>query len=230
MMPDGWKYPALAKPESDGAYCYHVQRRISGWFSIRLARRISPNAATGIDLILGVASVALVLMDQWLLGVVFVQIFGIFSCIDGEIARIQNRSSKMGDYLDTMTDRLTELLLVGAVSFSLSTRVDSVSALGAGFAFLGGVFLLSTSSEKFRSAWKTAYPKRELEKLFGFLCAGSDSRLLMLSTGLVVSELTGNASILLWLLRIWAVVMYVNFILRIWLIRRHFDREDTAEV
>ena len=62
------------------------------------------NAATGLDLIFGVAAAVLVLFDHWLCGVVMVQLFGIFSCVDGEIARIQGRSSRIGDFLDTLTE------------------------------------------------------------------------------------------------------------------------------
>jgi hypothetical protein len=86
-----WKFPALAKPESDGAFCYHIQRRISVWFSIWLARHIGPNVATGLDLFFGIAAAVLVLLGHWLWGVVLIQIFGIFSCVDGEIASIQDR-------------------------------------------------------------------------------------------------------------------------------------------
>ena len=226
---DRWQYPALAKPESDGFYCYHIQRRISAWFSVRLAGRMGANAATGLDLILGVAAATLVLLDHWLWGVVMIQLFGIFSCVDGEIARIQDRSSRIGDFLDTLTDRVVELLLVGAIAFSLSDRVDSASALAAGFALLGGVFLLTTSSEKFRSAWQRGYPKRRLEKLFGLFCAGSDSRLLMLSIGLVVSDLTGEGSFLLWLLWALAAAACVNFLVRIGLVYRHFGSGNPPE-
>ena len=227
--PDRWQYPALAKPESDGFYCYHIQRRISAWFSVRLAGRMGANAATGLDLILGVAAATLVLLDHWLWGVVMIQLFGIFSCVDGEIARIQDRSSRIGDFLDTLTDRVVELLLVGAIAFSLSDRVDSASALAAGFALLGGVFLLTTSSEKFRSAWQRGYPKRRLEKLFSLFCAGSDTRLLMLSIGLVVSDLTGDGSFLLWLLWALAAAAYVNFLVRIGLVYRHFRSGNPPE-
>ena len=227
--PDRWQYPALAKPESDGFYCYHIQRRISAWFSVRLAGRMGANAATGLDLILGVAAATLVLLDHWLWGVVMIQLFGIFSCVDGEIARIQGRSSRIGDFLDTLTDRVVELLLVGAIAFSLRDRVDSASALAAGFALLGGVFLLTTSSEKFRSAWQRGYPKRRLEKLFGLFCAGSDTRLLMLSIGLVVSDLTGEGSFLLWLLWALAAAACVNFLVRIGLVYRHFGSGNPPE-
>ena len=217
-----WPYPTLAKPESDDAYCYHIQRRISVWFSVRLASRMGANAATGLDLIFGIAAATLVLLDYWLWGVVLIQMFGTFSCVDGEIARIRGCSSQIGDFLDTMTDRGTELLLVGAIAFSLAARVDPFSALTAGFALLGGVFVLSNSSEKFRSGWQMAYPKRRLERLFCFFCAGSEGRLLMLSIGLVVSEVTGDGSFLLWLLWALAAAAYVNFLVRIGLVYRHF--------
>ena len=128
MTYNRWNYPTLAKPDSDGTYCYVVQRRISSWASHRLASHISPNTATGLDLLFGILAALLVLLDQWLLSVVFIQLFGIFSCIDGEIARIQGRETRFGDFLDTMTDRSVEFLLVGVVTLSLSTRMDTASA------------------------------------------------------------------------------------------------------
>ena len=224
-----WRYPTLAKPESDGVYCYHIQRRISVWFSVRLAGRLGANAATVLDLMFGVAAAMLVLLDYWLWGVVLIQVFGIFSCVDGEIARIQDRSSRIGDFLDTLTDRVTELLLLGAIAFSLGARVGPVNALTAGFALLGGVFVLTTSAEKFRSTWQMGYPKRRFEKLFGLFCSGSDGRLLMLSIGLVVSELTSDGSFLLWLLWALAAAAYVNFLIRIGLVSRHFRAGDSTE-
>ncbi|MFP6897058.1 MAG: CDP-alcohol phosphatidyltransferase family protein [Roseibacillus sp.] len=224
-----WKYPTLTKPESDGAFCYHIQRRISAWLSIRLARHIGPNAATALDLVIGVAAAMLVLLDAWLVSVVLIQVFGIFSCVDGEIARIQDRSSRVGDFLDTLTDRLVELLVVGAIVFSLSNRVDPVNALSAGFALLGGVFILTICAEKFRSAWQMGYPKRRLERWFCPCSAGSEARLLMLSIGLVVSELTGDGSILLWLLWALAGAVFLNVFVRIGMVCRHFKTGDPAD-
>lgn len=226
---DQWSYPALAKPTSDGAYCYHIQRRLSVWFSIWLARHITPIAATGLDLIFGIAAATLVLLDNWLWAAILIQVFGIFSCVDGEIARIQDQSSRIGDFLDTMTDRTIELLIIGAIAFSLSYKAEPLNVLAASLGLLGGVFLLTASSEKFRSAYQTGYPKRKLEKLFGLLCAGSDSRLLALSFGLIISDLTGNSLILLWILWILTAAIYLNFLVRIRLIYKHFRTEKVTE-
>jgi phosphatidylglycerophosphate synthase len=222
-----WYYPTLAKPDSDGAYCYVVQRRISSWLSHRLASHIGPNTATALDLFFGVAAAMLVLLDHWLLAVVSIQVFGIFSCVDGEIARIQGRETKFGNFFDTMTDRSIELLLVGATVWSLGQRLDPASVYAAGFALLGGIFVLTTSSEKFRSSWHMNYPKRQLERLLSHFCAGSDGRLLMLSIGLIVSELSGNYLLLLWLMWILAVLTYINTFIRVGLIYKQFGARET---
>jgi hypothetical protein len=73
------------------------------------------------------------------------------------------------------------------------------------------------------------YPKRRLERFFYLFCAGSDGRLLMLSVGLVVGELTGNGEYLLWMLWALAGAAYVNFSARIGLVYRHFRAEDGSE-
>jgi hypothetical protein len=114
------------------------------------------------------------------------------------------------------------MLLMAAIAISLGDRVDPVSALAAGLALLGAVFMLTTSSEKFRSAWQMAYPKRRLERWFSLLCAGSEGRLLMLSIGLVVGEFAGDGSFVLWLLWGLAAAVYLNLLVRIGLICRHF--------
>jgi hypothetical protein len=70
------------------------------------------------------------------------------------------------------------------------------------------------------------YPKRKLERLFGLFCAGSDSRLLMLSIGLVVAGVTRHYELLLWLLWALAAATYTNFVFRVGLVHRHFRTAD----
>jgi len=220
-----WEYPALAKPDSDGTYCYIVQRRISAWASHHLAKYIGADTATALDLLFGVAAAVMIALDQWIGGVIFIQIFGLFSCIDGEIARIRGEATRLGDFFDTMTDRTSELLLIAAIVFSLSGRMDSSAVYAAGFVLTGAVFALTTCAEKFRSAWHMPYPKRRLERFLCMFCAGSDSRLLMLSLALIASELTGSGAILLWSLWGLSLLIYVNFLLRIGLVYKHFKAD-----
>jgi hypothetical protein len=51
----------------------------------------------------------------------------------------------------------------------------------------------------------------------------------MLSIGLVVSEVTRDGSFLLWLLWALAAAAYVNSLVRIGLVYRHFGVDDRGE-
>ena len=186
-QPVGWprfasvpRYPELAKPGSDGPFCFFVQRRVSILFSRALARSMSANAATGLDLAMGLAAAGLFLTDHWLAAVAMIHAFGVFSCVDGEIARLRGEVSQLGDFLDTMTDRVTEAALVLAITVSVDRLLGGPWVWPVGSALLCGAWLLTVSSEKFRSSYQRGYPKRRLEPLFAWLSAGSDVRRLLL--------------------------------------------------
>ncbi len=209
-------FPNLAKPESDGAFCYHVQRRISWVISAKChALGMSPNTATFIDFCLAVVAALAFYFNYFLVAVLFVQLFGLWSCVDGELARLSGKGSTLGDFYDTMVDRAAEFMIVASLLFSFK----AVPALPFWeyllFAYIGAVFLITNSSEKFRSAYHRNYPKKKVEPLFSWLCAGSDTRLLYLSSGVVWFALTGNAAVLFWLIVMMTVALYLNFLFRL---------------
>ncbi len=122
------KYPKLAKKSSDGTYSYLVQRRLSACITGFCVRRgISANAATGIDFILALFAALFLYLGYFIAGVVFIQLFGIWSCVDGEIARLTKNTSKLGDFYDTMVDRVAEFLIVGALMLSMHKTLPDVS-------------------------------------------------------------------------------------------------------
>ncbi len=73
------------------------------------------------------------------------------------------------------------------------------------------------------------YPKKRLERFSSLFCSGSDSRLLMLSIGLIVSDLTQYGPFLLWVLWALASAAYANFLVRIGLVHRHYGAGDRPE-
>jgi hypothetical protein len=81
---------------------------------------------------------------------------------------------------------------------------------------MGAVFLITNSSEKYRSVFHQNYPKNTAERLFSWLCAGSDIRLFYLSIGAIWFAITGSAVVLAWLILIMTIVLYINFIFRLW--------------
>ena len=213
----GWKYPRLAKPKSDGRYCYTIQRRISCYFSIYFMKLgLTPTQATLVDFVIGCLAALSIVFHHYLFGIFFIWLFGIWSCVDGEIARLSNRCSLSGGFFDTMTDRIIEMSLIIALFLSTYTVDDQVSEyLALSFiAYLGGVYLLTVSSEKYRSSVRENYPKKEVESFFSWISAGSDIRLLWLSVVIFTFLLLENINLLAVQIGALSTSFFVNFIFR----------------
>jgi phosphatidylglycerophosphate synthase len=157
----------------------------------------------------------------YLAGVILIQIFGLLSCVDGEIARLIKSPSRLGDFYDTMTDRLAEVLIFAGVLYSMPSD-------GAGnpwgtlfFCYIAMVLLITASSEKFRSVYHKNYPKSQYEALFSWLCAGSDTRFLYLSAAILVYTFTGYAMIIEWLVIAMSFLLAINFAFRMWKIANY---------
>jgi phosphatidylglycerophosphate synthase len=211
------KYPKLAKKASDGTYCYLVQRRFSAHITGFCVRRgISANAVTCIDFILALLAALFLYWGYSITAVVFIQLFGIWSCVDGEIARLTSSTSRLGDFYDTMVDRTAEFLIVGALMLSMHKAWPDIAWGAIFFAYMGSVFLITASSEKFRSVFNQNYPKNRAEPFFCWLCAGSDTRLFYLSLGIIAYAVSGYAAIVQWLIIIQSVLLGFNFMYRLW--------------
>ncbi len=210
-------YPKLAKSDSDGIYCYFVQRRVSCFFT-RLSAKlgISPNLATGIDFLFGVAASICIYFEFLISAVILIQLFGIWSCVDGEIARLTGKTTKTGDFYDTMTDRATEFLVTGGLLLLLQKYQTGAILYLSFFGYMGGIFLITASSEKYRSVWQKNDPKKQFEPFFSWLCAGSDNRLLYLSLGIIGFLFFKETWIVVFLVGAMALLLYLNFIFRLW--------------
>ena len=211
------KYPSLAKKTSDGTYCYLVQRRVSAHITRFCVRRgISAGSATCIDFVLALFASLFLYLGYFIAGVVFIQIFGIWSCVDGEIARLTKSTSQLGDFYDTMVDRIAEFLIVGTLMLSMNRVSPDVSWGTIFFAYIGLVFLITASSEKYRSVFHKNYPRKRAEPFFSWLCAGSDTRLLFLSLGIFAYAISDYAAIIRWLMIIQSVLLGFNLLFRLW--------------
>ena len=195
-------------------YCYVVQRRISLYITLFCVRKgITANAATGIDMLFAVLAAGSLSQGYYLLGVILIQVFGLWSCVDGEIARLTKMPSQLGDFYDTMTDRSAEFLIFAGVFYSMSSDRSWGTLF---FCYIGMVYLITASSEKFRSVYHTNYPKNEHEGVFSWLCAGSDTRFLYLSVAILLYAFTGQVAIIAWLVMALSFLLGINFIFRMW--------------
>jgi archaetidylinositol phosphate synthase len=87
--------------------------RLGRWFS-PLAQRcpLSPNAITVIALLLNVGAAYLLYRRFFLIAMVVLIVAGLADAFDGIVARAQNKSTRFGDFLDHVADRISDTLLI----------------------------------------------------------------------------------------------------------------------
>ena len=87
--------------------------RLGRWLS-PLAQRcpLSPNAITVIALILNVGAAYLLYRRYFLIAMGVLVVGGLLDAFDGIVARTQNKGSRFGDFLDHVSDRISDTLLI----------------------------------------------------------------------------------------------------------------------
>ena len=104
--------------------------RLHRWLS-PLARRcpLSPNAITVLALVLNAAAAWLLYERRFLLALGFVAVGGLLDALDGIVARVQEKSSRYGDFLDHFCDRVSDLLIVVGWLLGNGVRVEMAMAV-----------------------------------------------------------------------------------------------------
>lgn len=109
-------------------------RKFASLLNLISRGRISPNGVTIFGLIMHIPIAWLIAMRHYYWASGLLVIFGLFDTLDGELARLQNRTSNTGRLLDSVTDRIKEILLY----------------IGAGYA------IIATTSRPFLAVWAVA--------------------------------------------------------------------------
>lgn len=101
--------------------------RLERWFT-PMARRcpFSPNAISIVALLLNVAAAALFFTQHFLLGILFITIGGLADAFDGIVARVQEKTSRYGDFLDHFCDRVSDILLITGWLLGNGVRIEIV--------------------------------------------------------------------------------------------------------
>lgn len=218
MRSDG--APSLTK-SSDGPVSVLINRRISLMISGPMAAAgMSPNWATMISLAIGAGSAAAYVLEIWWLAGLLIQFASIFGGVDGEIARRTGKTSRYGDFLDTVVDRFVEYGAILAIGLGLQGAYGKWAWLAALLA-LGGTFVLTSASEKYRSVMQRNYPKRQFEPIFAALVSGRDVRIFYLAVASIAA--TAHVGVLLWTLVAIGALMHLNFAYRVVLLRQKMD-------
>jgi phosphatidylglycerophosphate synthase len=106
-----------------------VDALINWRFSMRITRllargpmSVTPNHVTLLAIAVGITAAALVLRGGWLpiaLGGVLLEVNSILDSVDGELARLRFQYSKLGQWLDNLSDDIVDNLFIAACGLHL---------------------------------------------------------------------------------------------------------------
>src|SRR5512142_924944 len=104
----------------------HPRReRLARWLT-PVARRcpFSPNAVTFAALALNLAAATLLYFRWVVVAIVLIAIGGLCDALDGLVARVQNRVTRFGDFLDHVADRLSDSALAAGWMLGSGVRKE----------------------------------------------------------------------------------------------------------
>ncbi len=186
------------------------------WFCLRL--RLPPIFFTLLSLPLAGTALWLLVQEHFFLAVAAVFAAAGADAMDGAVARAQGKASLAGGYLDSMTDRLVDLLvLLGIMIAAGETR----SWIAGSLALFG---TLTTSAAKWRLQQDVSGPL----PLGRDLVARTDRYVLILAGILLTGSLesTDQAAGLFWLLVVLAGATILSTLITGWKAWRALRRAD----
>jgi CDP-diacylglycerol--glycerol-3-phosphate 3-phosphatidyltransferase len=170
-------------------------RRIIRYAAVHLDRlthrRLTPNRVTLIGVGMHVVIAALIGIGYFPIAALLLIIFGLFDTLDGELARLQGRSSSQGMLLDASTDRFKEVLLYTGIAYALAMAgkpwplVWVVAACGASIC----VSYVKAKGEAALATSGVQLGHHELNRLFSDGLATFEIRIVLLIIGLLINQL-----------------------------------------
>jgi len=103
-------------------------RPTAGWLG---RHGISPNAITAAGIVTSALSGAAILEARLRLGLALLVLTGVLDLLDGAVARSLNAPTRRGAFLDSVSDRVTEIFVFGGLA---GQQLIAGSSLGAGLA------------------------------------------------------------------------------------------------
>ena len=176
--------------------------------------RISPNLLTVIGLALTLAAAVLVWYDRFVIAAAVFTVGSVCDMLDGAVARLSERVSPMGAFLDSTFDRVGEGAVLTAIAL-VYARDGNLWLVGAAFVTMIGSFLVS-------------YTRARAEAL-GLDCKVGlmtrPERLVLLGAGLLLQKF-GVLAVVMYIL---AVLTAYTVLQRILHVRRQFVEASARE-
>lgn len=102
---------------------------------------ISPNVVSAISILVGVAAAPFFANASFILGALVLQLSAIIDCVDGELARILYKESRLGKWLDLLGDQVVHFSVFAALGLGVARSDPAMPALALGLSAALGVLL-----------------------------------------------------------------------------------------
>lgn len=214
----------------EGTVDVYFNRPLGRIITIPLARiGINPNFVSILSIIMGLATAYLILYGKYvesIVGVLFLQIAAILDCMDGDLARLQHKESKLGKWLDLTGDNVVHLAIFIALGFREYWLQKSFTPviLGAMLAFGAIVsFLLVVYSQVSLKPRSVGKQTKSLEKLLAFIDKMTSRDFTVL---LLVGAIMNDLSWFLWLSAVGTQIFWIMLLFWILSMRRKLQNES----
>jgi CDP-L-myo-inositol myo-inositolphosphotransferase len=166
-----------------------VNRPISTRLSMALASLpIHPDAVSFVAFLIGLVAALLLGGGHGIVGAVLVQLSSILDGVDGEVARLQVRTSAFGALLDGVLDRLADAAIIAGLSlWAIERGSDPRAVVVLGVAATTGSLLSMATKDRIRALGIPPPPERWI----GFLLGGRDGRLALVAVGALAGSPVG---------------------------------------
>lgn len=164
--------------------------------------KINPNAITSLSLVFSIFFVLTMSYSMLLISLLLLLLSSFFDALDGAIARIANKTSKLGDFLDHLFDRYSDFFIILGISISIYGNVMF------GLIALAGTFMTSYVGTQAQAVG--------LGRFYGGFPGRAD-RLVIFMLGLIIQLFTGrifNYYILSWVLLFIGIAGLLNSVYR----------------
>lgn len=175
--------------------------------------RVTPNQLTITGLLLTAAAAVLIWYDQFIFAGIAFTLGSICDMLDGAVARLSEKVTPMGAFLDSVFDRVGEGIVLTSIALVYASE-DNLWVVGAAFATMIGSFLVSYTRARAEALG--------MECKVGLMTRAE--RLVLLATGLYL-ERFGVLAVVMYIL---AVLTAVTVVQRILYVRRQFIAAETT--
>jgi phosphatidylglycerophosphate synthase len=127
---------------ADGIVDRFLYRPLGRYLSKILIRTpFSPNQVSIVSTLVGILSGWFFAGGYFISGALLLQLSAIIDCVDGDLARVLYRESRLGKWLDLVGDQFVHVAVFAGIGFGLSWRYPASPALALGISAVVGTII-----------------------------------------------------------------------------------------